>query len=313
MKIWEFIYDKLKDDKKVVLMVAIQKFGNCPVKPGFKLALAENKEYFGNLGGGKIESSLIELAEKQFEKPKGIFLKKKNNYQFDIDKKEEKIIDGSVFIAFYPLDRTYIPIIEAIYKINTGIVNYTENGFLFSRELDSERQFTLHYADNIKWKFTERLGYNHFLYIIGSSQTSLELSRIFKRLGFFTTVLDDRDKRETMFRKNIHANSKKIISYKKVAKYIPEKENTYVVIMTHEHKGDKKVLSHLLENKYNYLGLMSSKSRAEKLMIKLKEKGFSDEDLSKIDTPIGLPIGSKTPMEIAISIAAKIISIKNLA
>ena len=92
---------------------------------------------------------------------------------------------------------------------------------------------------------------------------------------------------------------------------MPEGDNVYVVIMTFAHKDDRRVLKRLLNKKIKYLGMMGSEEKVASIFSKLKEKGISQKELDWVDSPIGLPISSQTPDEIAISIAAKIISVKN--
>ena len=99
--------------------------------------------------------------------------------------------------------------------------------------------------------------------------------------------------------------------YKKAIKYIPEGDDIYVVIMTFAHKDDRKVLKRLLNKKVKYLGMMGSEEKVASIYAKLEEKGFSAKDLKHVDAPIGVSINSQTPDEIAISIAAKIIKVKN--
>jgi xanthine dehydrogenase accessory factor len=67
----------------------------------------------------------------------------------------------------------------------------------------------------------------------------------------------------------------------------------------------------MLRKDLGYLGMMSSKGKLATIHELLKEDGFTSEEIAKVDSPIGIPIKSKTPAEIAVSIAAKIIEVKN--
>jgi xanthine dehydrogenase accessory factor len=81
--------------------------------------------------------------------------------------------------------------------------------------------------------------------------------------------------------------------------------------MTNNHKHDIDVLRALIDKKVNYLGLMGSKNKVSRLKKKLKNEGATDDELSRLYAPIGISIHSQTPDEIAISIAAEIINVKN--
>lgn len=89
-------------------------------------------------------------------------------------------------------------------------------------------------------------------------------------------------------------------------------ENSYVVIMTHQHINDYDVLKLVCNKPHAYLGMIGSKTKvAQARKSLLEEKTISEEKIELIDMPIGVPIKSETPEEIAISILAKIIDVKN--
>jgi len=67
----------------------------------------------------------------------------------------------------------------------------------------------------------------------------------------------------------------------------------------------------VLNKEFKYLGLLGSKSKIEKMLDDYRKEGVKEKFLQRIHTPIGLPIKSQTPEEIAISIAAEMIKVKN--
>jgi xanthine dehydrogenase accessory factor len=86
---------------------------------------------------------------------------------------------------------------------------------------------------------------------------------------------------------------------------IPEK--SFVIIMTPGHEMDWQVLKNCLKKDFAYLGLMGSKSKISWLKEKIKTEGFPDDFINKFHCPIGLPIGTNHPSEIAISITSQIL------
>jgi xanthine dehydrogenase accessory factor len=78
--------------------------------------------------------------------------------------------------------------------------------------------------------------------------------------------------------------------------------------MTHSHKTDEKVAGLLVDKRVRYLGVLGSRKKIEQLKANLAHR-LSDESLQRIRGPIGLPIKSHTPLEIAVSIAAELIQI----
>ena len=112
-------------------------------------------------------------------------------------------------------------------------------------------------------------------------------------------------------KKNLFANEKLVINYNDIEQYIPEGDRSYVAIMTTGHIADKLVLEKLVNKKLKYLGMISSKSKSKQVFQELTEAGVEKRRLELVHSPIGLNINSKTVEEIAISIFAEIIQIKN--
>ncbi len=83
----------------------------------------------------------------------------------------------------------------------------------------------------------------------------------------------------------------------------------YYVIVTHAHTYDAACLEYAFTHNNSYIGMIGSKNKVAATMDKMSEKGFSQEQLDKVHSPIGLKIGAVTPQEIAISIMAEIISV----
>ncbi|MCK4505975.1 MAG: XdhC family protein [Candidatus Aegiribacteria sp.] len=92
-------------------------------------------------------------------------------------------------------------------------------------------------------------------------------------------------------------------------KFIPPGDHSWAVIMTPCHSADAAVLKSLCGTDLRYIGLMASRSKKEKLFKDLAEAGVSEDFLDSVHSPIGLPIGSRTPYEIAVSIAAELIAL----
>jgi xanthine dehydrogenase accessory factor len=92
---------------------------------------------------------------------------------------------------------------------------------------------------------------------------------------------------------------------------VPSGDDNYVVVMTIGYAFDEVVIRKLFEKDYKYFGVLGSKAKMKMLLTKLEKEGFDKAKLKQIHTPIGLPINSHTPEEIAVSIAAEIIAVKN--
>jgi len=130
-------------------------------------------------------------------------------------------------------------------------------------------------------------------------------------LGFYSKVYDDRPELNTILQ-NFFANEKIMVpDYQQLVGRMNLQREDYVVVMTIGYRTDKIVLKQLLREDIYYLGMMGSKKKRELLFGELKEEGFSEQELAKVYTPIGIEINSITAPEIAVSIAAEIIEEKN--
>ncbi|HVE56794.1 MAG TPA: XdhC family protein, partial [Pyrinomonadaceae bacterium] len=74
---------------------------------------------------------------------------------------------------------------------------------------------------------------------------------------------------------------------------------------------DEIVIRKLFGKEFKYFGVLGSRAKMKTLLRDLEKEGFDKEKLARIRTPIGLKINSRTPEEIAVSIAAEIIAVKN--
>jgi len=83
--------------------------------------------------------------------------------------------------------------------------------------------------------------------------------------------------------------------------------HTYVVIATRGHRFDEIVLGQVVDFDLPYIGMVGSRQKNAIVFERLQEKGISAERLKRVHAPIGLPIHSETPEEIAVSILAEII------
>ncbi len=91
-------------------------------------------------------------------------------------------------------------------------------------------------------------------------------------------------------------------------KEIETNENTALIALTHDPKIDDPALQHALKSKFYYIGALGSKKTHENRCKRLKDEGFSDEEINSIHGPIGIKLGGKSAPEIALSIVAQLVS-----
>jgi xanthine dehydrogenase accessory factor len=91
-------------------------------------------------------------------------------------------------------------------------------------------------------------------------------------------------------------------------KEIETNENTALIALTHDPKIDDPALQHALNKKFYYIGALGSKKTHVNRCKRLKDSGFSDEQIQSIHGPIGIKLGGRSAPEIALSIIAQLVS-----
>ncbi len=158
--------------------------------------------------------------------------------------------------------------------------------------------------------YIEPIATNLNLYIFGAGHIGKALSKYASDFGFHTTVIDPR--KNIMSSDDFHGVQLIQEDYANAAANLNFSENDYIVIVTPKHAYDEEVLAIICKKKFAYLGMIGSKTKvvlARKRL--LEEKIATEEELNKVDMPIGIKFNAQTPEEIAISILAKLIDIKN--
>ena len=146
------------------------------------------------------------------------------------------------------------------------------------------------------------------LILCGGGHVSREVAAFAHRLDFAVTVIDDRA--DAVTRERFPTADRLICdSYENLDRYL-EPDACYVVV-TPNHKADLQCVSTILPTRYRYLGMIGSRKKVASTMENLRNAGFTQEQISSIFSPIGLPIGAVTPAEIALSILAQVIQEKN--
>jgi xanthine dehydrogenase accessory factor len=159
--------------------------------------------------------------------------------------------------------------------------------------------------------YEEKLGYKNKLFIIGGGHCALALSELMAKMDFHISLFDDRPNLNTLA-KNKFAHKIRIIeSYEQIDEFTPSGANNYVVVMTLGFAFDEIVIRKLFDKDFKYFGVLGSRAKMATLLKNLQKDGFDAEKLKQIRTPIGIEINSRTPEEIAVSIAAEIIAVKN--
>lgn len=142
--------------------------------------------------------------------------------------------------------------------------------------------------------------------IVGAVHISQYLVDLFKNLDFVVTIIDPR---KYFITEERFPNIEIIYGWpEEIFKKLQTNSNNALITLTHDPKIDDPALRHALKNKFFYIGALGSKKTHSKRCERLKEAGFSEEEIASIHGPIGIKLGGKSAAEIALSIVAQLVS-----
>jgi xanthine dehydrogenase accessory factor len=146
------------------------------------------------------------------------------------------------------------------------------------------------------------------MYVFGAIDFASAVARVGKFMGYRVTVCDARPVFAT--RDRFPTADEVIVAWPdEFLKTAEVDKRTVICVLTHDPKFDVPILLEALKTDAGYVGAMGSRRTHDNRTARLKEEGITDEQLSRISSPIGLDIGARTPEETAIAIAAEIIAL----
>jgi xanthine dehydrogenase accessory factor len=148
------------------------------------------------------------------------------------------------------------------------------------------------------------------LFIFGAGHVAKEVAALAMNVGFHAVILDDRDEFANAERFPQPAEAVVLDSFEGCFRNLAVDENSYVVIVTRGHVHDKTVLAQALKTRAGYIGMIGSRKKRDTIYKALLGEGFTAEDLERVHCPIGLPMDTDTPEEIAVSIVGQLIDVR---
>ena len=144
------------------------------------------------------------------------------------------------------------------------------------------------------------------MYVFGAVDHAAAVAQVGRFLGYRVTVCDARAKFAT--KERFPDVDELVVDWPD--RYLagaPVDGRTVICVLTHDHKFDVPLLKTALETSAGYIGAMGSRRTNEARAERLRAEGVTDEQLARVRAPIGLDIGSRTPEEVAIAVAAEIV------
>jgi xanthine dehydrogenase accessory factor len=146
------------------------------------------------------------------------------------------------------------------------------------------------------------------MYIFGAVDHAAAVAELGRFLGYHVTVCDARAKFTT---------PERFPDVDELAVDWPDRflsqavvdERTAIIVLTHDHKFDVPLLRIALQTNAGYIGAMGSRRTTDERERRLRDEGVTDEQLTRVHAPIGLRLGARTPEEVAVAIAAELVSV----
>lgn len=312
--------------EQFAMATVVKTWRSSPRQAGSCLVVTESGQMIGSVSGGCVENAVVTKALKVLESGKSELVK------FGIANEEAWEVGlscgGEVWVyisPFYPAD-LWERLNESI-ATNTGIAVLTKLNDGSHQLLDVSTSETGELSKLAVAAYEQRKnsllsfeGLDYFVHsfppknkmlLIGSAHITAELIDLAHTYDFETIVIDPRDTfaHKTDFKTDpgtLHVKWPQEV----LGDYTLDNE-TYAVILSHDPKIDDEALKILLPSGVRYIGALGSRKTHAKRIDRLKGYGFTDDQINSVKGPIGLNIGAMTAKEIALSVIAEVVKVKN--
>ena len=289
----------------VWLVTVIETWGSAPRPPGALLAMRDDGLVVGSVSGGCVEDDLIERIRK------GERVLRPSLIHYGVSKEEAARFGlpcgGNLRLVQEPLqDTAWIDevlartarheLVARILDLGSGSVRVepARRGEAFA--FDGK---TLRALFGPRWR----------MLVIGAGQLSRSLAQMALGLDFEVTVCDPREEYHLTW--DVPGTAFSTAMPDDVATDMQLDPHTAVVAVTHDPKLDDLVLLEALKSPAFYIGALGSRGNTAKRKERLVLFDLSAAEIERLHGPIGLDIGSRTPAEIAVSILAEIVAVRN--
>ena len=309
----------LGQGETLALVTVVASTGSTPRSSGAKMAVRSDGSIIGTVGGGLAEAmackkgaALIGLGDAAAEK---LFV----DMTQELAANSDMICGGGLTMLLEtvepsgPCAAAYAEVDELMRK---GVCSVLSTRFEETDTLRAVNHIVLKEDGGNETVFEERemdvlLAESMVppapLYIFGAGHVSLFTARVAAMVGFRTVVLDDRA--DFANRERFPEADEVVVldSLEHAFDGLDVGEDAFIVVVTRGHLHDRNVLAGALRTPAKYVGMIGSKKKRDKIYDSLMEDGFTQADIDRCHSPIGLTIGAQTPEEIAVSINAELI------
>lgn len=195
--------------------------------------------------------------------------------------------------------------------VNNGKIAYSSNDLL-TKNLDKilkTKETGLIELENNKI-YVEGVMPKREIVICGGGHVAWALIQLGKMLGFYITVIEDR---EFFIEKCKEKGADNVIlgDYEEELQKLETSTSTFFMVVTRGHSFDKICVKNILAKPHAYIGMLGSTKRGNLVRDGLRKEGITECQIADLYSPIGLDIKAETPEEVAVAIYAQVIELKN--
>ena len=316
--LWAYAHDRLSAGERVALLTVVEASPGSPGQPGFALALTSSGDAVGTIGGGAMELALVRDYAARLDGSDVVRELRTLVHTLDARHGDPSGLQcgGSQTVCAVSLDPADLPAVAAIRSAladrRPATIVLSDAG-LSCVAGDATGGLGLRRASEASWRFTDRVGPEHAVLIVGGGHVGSALARLLATLDLDVVVADERANLAMLSDGGDLGYRAVIAPLATLAALVPSPESTFAVVMTSAADADAVALRALLPLRLRYLGLMGAKRKVAVILGALTGAEREEFLLQGVRAPAGLEIGSHSPEEIAVSVAAEIIAFRNRA
>lgn len=325
-KIIEALKCELENGGRAVLCTVIDNTGACPRGKGAHMLVCEKSKTIGTIGGGQVEYE-AELKAKE------LLISRENALQdYHFYTQIDMVRSGTVTVLFWYMDKTkadfcnrtlslinkqgdawVVMRIGSDFELETGFYTHV-GGFENINDHDEFTALLKNKPVYIKKRdgsccYAEPLSLSGQVYLFGGGHVAQAVAPLLHSVGFRYTVFEER---EQFALPELFPEAQRIVlgNFADIARDVTITPKDFVLIMARSHENDYALQVQVLKTPACYIGVIGSIEKYKSLCGRLLSDGFSQCDIDRIISPVGLPIKAETPAEIAVSIVAQMIRVR---
>jgi xanthine dehydrogenase accessory factor len=297
--------------ERCALATLVATSGSSPQNTGAKLIVLPDGRLIGTVGGGCMEAETRRVALDCLRRdtPKLFDLRLDDDFGWD----DGLICGGRVTIFIDPRPErnrdNYQAALDAAARrekvaLRTILDDSADMGMTTVESLD---------ADTVPDRrvYVESILPRPTAVIAGAGHIGAALAQVLSLCGFEIVVVDDRPSLANRDRLPF-ADRVEVAQISAFVRDFPIDDSTYIAIVTRGHRNDAHVLRECIHSNARYLGMIGSKRKIHVIFEELLREGLATpEELRRVRSPMGLTLNDREVGEIAVSIAAEMIAVRN--